>query len=98
MDIRSKIQVMEAFERGEEIECATAGYDTCWHYVKTPSWNWKETDYRIKPKPKQVVGIEKWLMSGEFDGYYILEATHEHMLDYTECSKVKLLDTYEVEL
>lgn len=51
MTIRQKIEVMEAFERGEEIE---ACYEGCkhWGVTHTPLWNWQDHDYRIKPKPK----------------------------------------------
>lgn len=96
MTLREKIEVMQAFERGEEIECATAGYDTCWHYVKTPSWNWKETDYRIKPKPKQTVTIEKWLCR-DVDEFLVIEGDSRFQSNH-DYFKVKLLDTYEVEI
>lgn len=93
---------MEAFERGEEIECATAWHDTSWHYVKTPSWNWKENNYRIKPEPKQVVVIEKWLIYDNLAKSYSIaeESNIEEFLkdDRAYLSKVKLLDTYKVEL
>ena len=49
-----------------------------------------------EPKPKQVVVIEKWLASA-FDGYLIMEGTKEYIQDFSD-TKIKLLDTYEVEL
>ena len=95
MTLREKIEVMEAFERGEEIE-----YDyrdgTNWHIDKKPSWDWVTFDFRIKPK-KQVVVIEKWLAESAFGGYIIIEGTKEYIQDFSNV-KVKLLDTYEVEL
>ena len=99
MTLREKIETMEAFERGEEIECATAGYDTSWHYVKTPSWNWKENDYRIKPKPKQIVVIERWLVKSLCGNYFEVTGEKQHFITtgYNE-HQVKLLDTYEVEI
>lgn len=96
MTLREKIEVMEAFERGEEIEhsyiCSTRG----WDYVNDPSWSFKDYDYRVKPKPKKIVTIEKWLCSITKDSYYVIEGTKEFISGRSE--KVKLLDTYEVEI
>ena len=54
---------MEAFERGEYVEVRTdktvAGQ---WGVAIDPLWDWNNNDYRIKPKPKQTVTIEKWLL------------------------------------
>ena len=87
---------MEAFERGEEIEVAYRGYDI-WSSMSTPSWNFEDRNYRIKPKPKQVVVIEKWLC--EYCGGYVVVAGNDLNFMRNEMfKKVKLLDTYEVEL
>ena len=45
-----KIEVMQAFERGEEIqvECGNS-----WARVSDPKWNWDAFDYRIKPKARE---------------------------------------------
>lgn len=88
---------MEAFERGEEIECVSCGYGG-WGDATTPLWDWSRYDYRIKPKPKQVVVIEKWLLR-EINGRYETKETSD-VDDYIDgyWTKVKLLDTYEVEL
>ena len=96
MTLREKIQCMEAFERGEEIEVAYRGYDI-WSSMSTPSWNFEDRNYRIKPKPKQVVVIEKWLC--EYCGGYVVVAGNDLNFMRNEMfKKVKLLDTYEVEL
>ena len=48
---------------------------------------------------KQVVVIEKWLCKNITWGtYFVLEASKEHLEARKIMSKVKLLDTYEVEL
>ena len=101
MTLREKIEVMEAFERGEEIECITIGYDTNWQYVKEPSWNWREVDYRVKPKPKPTITIEKWLFEDRFGIKFLQDIEKDCVLCYChefQTTKVKLLDTYEVEL
>ena len=98
MTLREKIEVMEAFERGEYVEVRTdktvAGP---WGVAIDPLWDWNNNDYRIKPKPKQVVAIAKWLVESAFEGYLIIEGTKEYIQNFPN-TKVKLLDTYEVEL
>ena len=95
MTLREKIEVMEAFERGEEIEYSLINNND-WRSICDPVWNWDLYEYRIKPKPKQTVTIEKWLCSIAEDSYYVIEGTKEFMSGRSE--KVKLLDTYEVPL
>ena len=100
MTLREKIQCMEAFERGEEIEFCHFNIGI-WSIAISPIWDFERTDYRIKPKPKQVVLIEKWLVKRGFSPYHskIVEASGEFIeLHYAKEDKVKLLDTYEVEL
>ena len=103
MTLREKIEVMEAFERGEEIEIAEYGYNQ-WRTVKNPSWCWNDHEYRIKPKPKQTVVIEKWLLKMQGTNQYAIEeGSKEEMCTWGKnkidaWQKVKLLDTYEVEL
>lgn len=98
MTLREKIQTMEAFERGEEIEVAYRGYDI-WSSMSTPSWNFEDLNYRIKPKPKQVVVIEKWLVKSLWGNYFEITGDKQHFITtgYNE-HQVKLLDTYEVEI
>ena len=56
----------------------------------------KEWELYEEPKPKQTVIIEKWLCSVVQDSYYVIEGTKEFMSGRSE--KLKLLETYEVEL
>ena len=98
MTLREKIEVMEAFERGEEIEHRDRLNDM-WFYSSFPAWNWKEFEYRIKPKPKQTVVLEKWLVKTFDAGFKVIEASVGFIEShYSDVDKVKLLDTYEVEL
>lgn len=60
MTLREKIEVMEAFERGEEIEVKHRDSAMDWTLTKQPLWDWTKSTFRIKPKPKQTVTIEKW--------------------------------------
>jgi len=53
MDLKDKIKVMQHFAEGGKVEHRRR---TCevWYQVTTPSWDWKECDYRIQsPKTKQ---------------------------------------------
>lgn len=50
--LREMIEVMEAAERGEEIQILLPEKDLwrteCW----MPTWNWHTCDYRVKPKKR----------------------------------------------
>ena len=100
MTLREKIETMQAFERGEEIEVSDYGYEE-WRTVNNPSWSWNVNKYRIKPKPKQVIVIEKWLCKSNFDHSFsqVIQTDSIDNLCYCcDYTKVKLLDTYEVEI
>ena len=98
-----KVAVMEAFERGEEIQ-VDKGHYSCWALTREPSWDWNNNDYRIKPEPKQVVAIEKWLIYDNLSKSYAIaeESNIDGYIsdDRDYLSKVRLLDTktYEVGL
>ena len=53
---KEMIEVMQACERGEQIEfCYTDEVIKVWQDTNgKPLWNWGDTDYRVKPKPKYV--------------------------------------------
>ena len=98
MTLREKIEVMEAFERGEEIEVSYVK-QAKWTGISNPDWSWGAYNYRIKPKPKQVIVIEKWLCKTAWDNYFIIEGEKAFFkTGGYDRQQVKLLDTYEVEL
>lgn len=53
-DLRSKIEVMEAFEKGHEIEFISKpeckGLPTTWEECLNPFWAWEYFNYRVKSK------------------------------------------------
>lgn len=49
--VSEMIAVMQAFERGEQIE---ASYNGVWVDIDMPEWSWGLRDYRVKPKKKYV--------------------------------------------
>ena len=100
MTLREKIEVMQAFERGEEIEVSYVEQDK-WTKISNPDWSWGAYNYRIKPKSKQNITIEKWLIKSNFDFSFSQVVQTDSIEDLCYCCnyiKVKLLDTYEVEL
>ena len=56
--IREKIAVMQAFERGEEIEYRLrSGHNDkteVWRSAVSPSWAFDRLDYRVKPVPLEL--------------------------------------------
>ena len=60
MTTREKIEVMQAYTRGEEIErCSANCEEDEWAFAGLPVWNWEKFKYRIKPKePKFRAGDE----------------------------------------
>ena len=44
---KEMIEVMQAYESGEQIECFN---DEEWKYVKNPVWDWLHNNYRVKQK------------------------------------------------
>ena len=49
---KEMIEVMQAYDRGEQIEIMNKFGE--WKYIDKPIWNWVIFDYRVKPKPKYV--------------------------------------------
>ena len=92
------IKVMQHYENGGEIEFKrTIGYAIKWEkLLKTPDWDWYTYNYRIK-EPKQKVTIEKWLVQNTTDKIYsIIESSNVDK--YKHYEKIKLIESYEVEL
>lgn len=50
--IREKIEIMQAYERGEQIEFIYEGME--WRNASNPAWDWNHFDYRVKPKTKYI--------------------------------------------
>lgn len=98
-DLKEQIEIMTHYLNGGEVECVEKGNDN-WEIVTNPLWNWGDFEYRIK-EPKQKVTIEKWLLkhidSGE---HFIMESSDVDLtFKYSpKWRKLKLIETYEVEL
>ena len=91
--IREQIKVMQHFANGDKIE-TRAFHNIDWPGVDFPKWDWSMKDYRIKEQ-KKTITIEKWLVQFDDEEYRIM---HSSDISKSSATKVKLLDTYEVEL
>lgn len=52
MTIDEKIEVLQAYKRGETIQICYPG--NVWKDIDSPEFNFKEFKYRVKPKPLEV--------------------------------------------
>ena len=96
MELKEMIKVMQHYDNGGEVEVKEKREDdTKWRF-SNPSWDWAYFEYRIKEeKPK--VTIEKWLLKDNNGDFFIREGDKKH-IEYAFRNKVKLIESYEVEL
>ena len=93
-DLKEQIEIMTHYLNGGEIECVEKGNDN-WEIATKPLWNFDDFEYRIK-EPKQKVTIEKWLCQNGQGNYAIIESTNVNQ--YKTYEKLKLIETYEIDL
>ena len=100
MELKEMIKVMQHYDNGGEVEYSNRE-SNIWSRASTPVWDWTEFNYRIKEQ-KQKVTIEKWLC--EYVGCEELKGSKrffiiEKVVPFEMAGKkVKLIETYEVEL
>ena len=106
MELKEMIKVMQHFENGGDVEFSNDNFETVLGESNKEDdgdlcWNWDEFDYRIKEQKQKVI-IEKWLC--EYVGCEELKGSKrffiiEKVVPFEVAGKkVKLLETYEVEL
>ena len=102
--IQEQIEVMKHFANGGKIQCCANGGSKYEDFEKgvSPSWNWNKYDYCIKGQKKNIT-IEKWLC--EYTNCELLEGSKRFFIlekvvpfEFGNGRKVKLLESYEVEL
>ena len=93
MNIKEMIKVMQHFANGGLVEFTELGTNE-WSIANIPCWSWCDYDYRIREQ--KVVTIEKWLLKDDEDNYYVVQSSN--IDKFNDDNKVKLLETYEVEL
>lgn len=78
MTTKDMIEVMQAYERGEQIEYRIKDFmrDDEWYVQKEfPEWDWKTFDYRVK-KPstyRPYKNIQEFLQAQKEHGIYLQE-------------------------
>lgn len=72
MTTREMTDIMLAFANGEVIE-SKLKYDSVWTKNSSPTWNWSEVDYRVKPKPevRPYKDAQEFLDAQERHGSYV---------------------------
>ena len=100
METTDMIKVMQHYVDGGEIEYSHNNLNSVFgdaikKHDGDLAWDWNTYTYRIS-EPKQKVTIEKWLYKNIENDYAIFESSNPDR--YTAWKKVKLLETYEVEL
>lgn len=68
---KEMIDIMQAYDRGERIECLNEFGE--WESYGTPTCDWFHKDYRVKPKPKYVPfdTAEEFLEAQRNNGYLV---------------------------
>ena len=61
MTTREKIEVMEAYDRGEEIQILAEDGIKFEDMSLEPRWDWYNCEYRIKPKEKKLVTVYEYM-------------------------------------
>ena len=105
MELKEMIKVMQHYDDGGEIEFSENDFKVVLGEANEKddgdmSWNWDTYKYRIKTQ-KTKVTIEKWLLKDVGSGeYFIMDSSDINLTlqEIEKWKKVKLLDTYEVEL
>ena len=101
MELKEMIKVMQHYENCGEVEYSVKEDDySSWTKCVNPLWDWFDYNYRIR-EPKQKVTIEKWLCKDISNGeYFIYDSSMVdiYIKETINSEKVKLIESYEVEL
>ena len=95
--LKEMIEVMEHYENGGEVECVEKGNNN-WEIVTKPLWNWDDFAYRIRHSKQKVI-IRKWLIE-ENDIKFVVETSDidSWLKSFPTAQKLKLIESYEVEI
>lgn len=106
MHINEIIDVLNAYNNNQQLEIKNKNDSRKeWKGLLTNGYhnfNFQDFDYRIKEQ-KQTITMEKWLCAtyNEFDipEYWTCESTNiDTYIEHIGCIKVKLLESYQIEL
>ena len=90
---KEMIEVMQAYDRGEQIE---AFYNGVWVDIYIPEWSWGVRDYRVKPKKSYVPfdKPEEFLTAYRKHGEFIEnKESGEKMNAYVDKNGIVILST-----
>ena len=93
---KEMIEVMQAFDRGEQIQVKTTNKKCDWEDVKEPYWQWNFCDYRVKPKKSYVPfdTAEEFLTAYRKHGEFIEnKESGEKMNAYVDKNGIVILST-----
>lgn len=104
-DLKEQIEIMTHYLNGGEVEFSENNFKTIHGESNSKnrmglSWDWARFSYRIKEQ-KQKATIGKWLLKDVDSGeYLIMESSDVNLTlkDFPKWIKIKILETYEVEL
>lgn len=101
MELKEQIEVMTHYLNGGEIEYThnklnNVFGDAIKKHDGNLAWDWDTYTYRIV-EPKQKVTIEKWLIKDVNSSEYLIIESSD-VDKYKLYEKVKLIESYEVEL
>lgn len=99
--IEEQIKVMQHYANGGEVEYRQRSFNNnnMWELmteIKEIQFNFADFDYRIKEQ-KKTLTIEKWLYKNKDNEYFVFEGCLKY-IGLIKYEKVKLIETYEVEL
>ncbi len=100
MELKEMIKVMQHFDNNGEIEYSHNKFNNVFgeaikKHDGNLGWDWHTYTYRIKEQ-KQKVTIEKWLCQNIKGDFVVIITSNIDGYEYHK--KVKLIETYEVEL
>lgn len=78
---KEMIEIMQAYERGEQIEGRVFDVEDCgWAEIKDPCWDWYHLDFRVKPKKKYVPfdTVEEFLAAQRVHGNVTIGSGRNH--------------------
>lgn len=85
---KEKIEVMQAYERGEQIQINNS--NNMWEDIETPIWDWVNCNYRVKPK-KLDEAIESNFKDGDI---LFVKSRFKWIIIYRECEDKSALYKY----
>ena len=89
MTTREKIEVLEAYERGEVIQYTAINGGFIWVDLYTDDFDFIVSNYRIKPKEKKMVTVYEYIHKSKVNGkWYMRTCLYKNDYDFINDSNV----------